>query len=266
MLNIPLITAVATAGLLGGIHCAGMCGGMATMLGSAKRQQGGVRTIPIMPVPAAPLATTSAGASASCASQPAAAGWRHAALLHAGRIFTYALMGAVVGLLGAAGLLLKPIMPVHTALFVFGNLALIWLGLRLVGYAPLEGMLAGVGNRLATLVPARFSPAAQAGRHPFLTGMAWGCLPCGLLYGVLPFALLSGDAWSGAVLMVVFGLSALPHLLVAQGAAQWLHGRRLPLTAKAAGALALIAFGVFGLLHLHDPSAISPLFCITPVH
>lgn len=264
MLNLPLITAVATAGLLGGIHCAGMCGGMATLLGSAGRKQRGSRIIPILP--AAPAVATPTAAAASCASQPAAAGWRHAALLHAGRIFTYGLMGAVVGLLGAAGLLLKPFMPVHTALFLFGNLALIWLGLRLVGYAPLEGALSRFGGRLAALVPARFSPAAQAGRHPFLTGMAWGCLPCGLLYGVLPFALLSGDAWSGAVLMVVFGLAALPHLLVAQGAGQWLHGRRLPQVAKAVGALALIGFGMYGLLHLSNPAAISPLFCITPVH
>ncbi|QAU34098.1 sulfite exporter TauE/SafE family protein [Janthinobacterium sp. 17J80-10] len=263
MLNIPLISAVATAGLLGGLHCAGMCGGMATLLGSAGRRQDGSRTIPIVPAPAG---ATSQARPSACASQPAAAGWRHTAWLHAGRISTYGLMGAVVGLLGAAGLMLKPIMPVHTVLFVFGNLALIWLGLRLAGYAPLEGTLSGMGGRLAALVPARFSPVAQAGRHPFLSGMAWGCLPCGLVYGVLPFALLSGDAWSGAVLMVVFGLAALPHLLLAQGAAQWLHGRRVPLAAKVVGALALIGLGVYGLLHLSDPSAISPLFCITPAH
>lgn len=263
MLNIPLISAVASAGLLGGLHCAGMCGGMATMLGSAGRRQGGNRIIPIAPAPAV---ATSSATSASCASQPVTTGWRHTALLHAGRISAYGLMGAVVGLLGAAGLMLKPIMPVHTVLFIFGNLALIWLGLRLAGYAPLEGALSGLGSRLAALVPARFSPAAQAGRHPFLTGMAWGCLPCGLVYGVLPFALLSGDALSGAVLMVVFGLAALPHLLAAQGAGQWLHGRRVPFAAKAIGALALIGFGVYGLFHLSNPSAISPLFCITPVH
>lgn len=263
MLNLPLITAVATAGLAGGFHCAGMCGGMATMLGSAGRKQSGTRIIPILP---APVMATPSGAAASCASQPAAASWRHTALLHAGRISTYGLMGAVVGLLGAAGLLLKPIMPVHTALFLFGNLALIWLGLRLAGYAPLEGTLSGLGGRLSALIPARFSPAAQAGRHPFLAGMAWGCLPCGLLYGVLPFALLSGDVWSGAVLMMVFGLAALPHLLLAQGAAQWLHRKQLSRVAKAIGALALIAFGAYGLFHLSNPSAISPIFCITPVH
>jgi hypothetical protein len=265
MLNFPLITAVAAAGLAGGIHCAGMCGGMAAMLGSAGRRRSDKRIVPIMPAPAGISSAASAGIAASWPSQPAAAGWRHSALLHAGRISTYGLMGAMVGLLGAAGLLLKPILPVHTALFVFGNFALIWLGLRLMGYAPLEGTISDFGGRLTALVPARFSPAAQAGRHPFLAGMAWGCLPCGLLYGVLPLALLSGDAWSGAVLMMVFGLSALPHLLLAQGAAQWLHGRSLPRLVKAAGALALIAFGAYGLLHLHNPSAISPLFCIAPM-
>ncbi len=266
MLNIPLITAVATAGLVGGIHCAGMCGGMATMLGSAGRTRGG-RTIPIVPVASAPApAQAAAGASSCAATLPATAAWRHSAMLHAGRIATYALLGAVVGLLGAAGLMLKPVMPVHTVLFIFGNLALIWLGLRLVGYAPFEASLGRAGGKLATLVPARFSPAAQAGRHPFLAGMAWGLLPCGLLYGVLPFALLSGDAWSGAVLMVVFGLRPCRIFCLRREPASGCTGGACRWWSKAIGALALIAFGVYGLLHLSNPSAISPLFCVTPVH
>lgn len=257
MLSLPLIAAVASAGLLGGVHCAGMCGGMATMLGAAGRRAAAGKIIPVVALGAA---------AGNCAATPAVAGgWRHIALLHAGRIATYALMGAVVGLLGAAGMQLRPVAPVHTVLFVIGNLALIWLGLRLVGLAPFQGMLSAVGQHASGLLPARFSPAAQAGRHPFLAGMAWGCLPCGLLYGVLPFALLSGTAWSGAVLMAVFGLTALPHLLLAQGAGQWLHGRPLPFIAKAAGALVLAGFGVYGLLHLHDMTALSPLLCVTPV-
>ncbi len=260
MLSLPLLVAVASAGLLGGVHCAGMCGGLATMLGSAGRRAATRKTIPI-------VALGAADAGGSCASTPAVAGgWRHVALLHTGRIFTYALMGALVGMLGAAGMLLRPVAPVHTILFVIGNVALIWLALRLVGLAPFQGVLAAVGQRASALLPARLSPAAQAGRHPFLVGMAWGCLPCGLLYGVLPFALLSGTAWTGAVLMAVFGLTALPHLLLAQGAGQWLHGRRLPFIAKAAGALALAGFGIYGLLHLHDMAALSPLLCVTPVH
>ncbi len=252
MLTISLVAAVATAGFLGGIHCASMCGGMATMLSSAAKQRH--RIIPI-------IAALTAAADAS---RVAHSNWQTSALQHAGRIFAYGLMGAVVGLLGAAGLLLKPVMPVHTIMFIIGNLALIWLGLRLVGHAPLNGVLAGLGKRFSTLIPARFSLSAQAGRHPFLTGMAWGCLPCGLLYGVLPFALLSGDALSGALLMMVFGLTALPHLLLAQGAAQWLHQRRVSFAVKSAGALGLIGFGVYGLLHMHAMGT-SSLFCITPI-
>jgi sulfite exporter TauE/SafE len=168
-------------------------------------------------------------------------------------------------MLGGFGLLLKPIMPVHTILFIIGNLALIWLGLRLTGYTPFSHALASLGNKFSSLIPARFSLAPQAERHPYFTGMAWGCLPCGLLYGVLPFALLSGDPLSGAILMMAFGLAALPHLLIAQGAAQYLHKRHLPKWIKFAGAAMLISLGVYGLLHANG-IGIAPLLCITPLH
>ncbi len=251
MLTFPLIAAVASAGVLGGIHCAGMCGGMATMLSSVAKR--GHRIIPIVP------------AHAAASSAGAVNGWRTSALLHAGRIFTYGLMGAVVGLLGGAGLMLKPIMPVHTILFVIGNLALIWLGVRLAGYAPLHAPLARLGSRLAAGLPPQFSLATHTRRHPFIAGMAWGCLPCGLLYGVLPFALLSGAPWSGAALMVIFGLTTLPYLLLAQGTAQWLRHRRVPFILKGAGALALVSFGLYGLWHV-NAAQLPSFLCITPVH
>lgn len=247
MLTFPLLAAAASAGLLGGIHCAGMCGGMASMLGSAASK--GRIVIPIAVAPASAV---------SAQSEAAAAAW-----LHAGRISTYAVMGAVVGLLGAAGLLLKPFAPVHAILFIIGNLALIWLGLRLAGYAPMEAAFTRFAGRHALPLAVQRSLQQHTQRHPYLAGMAWGCLPCGLLYGVLPFALLSGDPFSGAILMTVFGLAALPYLLLAQGSAQWLHRRNIPFALKAIGAAGLIGLGVYGLLHV-GAADVPAFFCITP--
>lgn len=242
MLTWPLIATVASAGVLGGVHCAGMCGGVATMLGG---QASSGRVIPIKQA-------------------DSAVGWRRQVLLHGGRLSAYALMGAVVGAIGAAGLLFRPIVPVHTILFIVGNLALIWLGLRLAGYAPRFGSIGG-GIVRHVRWPARLSLAAQAQRHPFVAGMAWACLPCGILYGILPFALLSGDPFSGAALMLIFGLTALPHLLLAQGAAGWLRQRRMPMVWKRTGAIALVSFGLFGLWHFNTIQAAS-VFCLSPVH
>lgn len=249
MLSVPLVIAALSAGLLGGAHCIGMCGGIANLLGSPGSP--GRKVIPIK------LQAPDVQGSA----------WRISALLHAGRISTYAVLGGVVGALGAAGLLFKPYLPVQMTMFMVGNLALIWLGLRLVGYAPQWMLLDHLGQKLAARVklPIRFSLAAQTRRHPFLVGMAWGCMPCGLVYGVLPFSLLSGGAFSGAVLMLIFGLGALPYLLFAQGIGQWLNQRIFPALLRGSGAALLIGIGLFGLWH-YDMSGMPAIFCVTPVH
>jgi uncharacterized protein len=39
-------------------------------------------------------------------------------------------------------------------------------------------------------------------------------VPCGLVYSVLPLAFLSGDVFTGAMLMLAFGLGTLPNLLL----------------------------------------------------
>lgn len=253
MLTAPLVLAALSAGLLGGAHCIGMCGGIANMLTSAGKT--GRKIIPIIPAPAA-------------LSTPDIASWRTPTLLHAGRIFTYILMGGLIGSIGALGMRIHPLMPIHTLLYIVGNLALIWLGLRLFGYtphfAPLDRLVARIATHIR--IPPRFSLMAQTQRFPFLVGMAWGCLPCGLVYGVLPFALLSGDALSGAVLMLIFGLGALPYLLFAQGMAQWLHHSRVPALLRGLGATLLTGIGLVGLWWSFNMTEMPSFLCVTAAH
>jgi len=234
-----------------------MCGGIANMLTSAGKK--GRKSIPIIPSqPSSPPARFT----------PEISPWRTPVLLHAGRIFTYALMGGFIGAIGGLGMRIHPFMPLHTLLYVIGNLALIWLGLRLFGYsphfAPLDHLIARITTHIH-LSP-RFSLMAQTRRYPFLVGMAWGCLPCGLVYGVLPFALLSGDALSGAVLMLVFGLGALPYLLFAQGLAQWMHHSRVPALLRNAGAFLLTGIGLLGLWWSFNMTEMPSFLCVTPTH
>ncbi|NMM29288.1 MAG: sulfite exporter TauE/SafE family protein [Glaciimonas sp.] len=252
MLSVPLVIAALSAGLLGGAHCIGMCGGISNLLVSAGSAGSANRKV-------IPIKLQQSDVPDSV--------WHMSALLHAGRICTYGVLGGIVGALGAAGLLFKPYLPVQMTMFMVGNLALIWLGLRLVGYAPGLMLLDRLGQKITFHVklPVRFSLAAQTGRHPFLTGMAWGCMPCGLVYAVLPFSLLSGGAFSGAALMLIFGLGALPYLLFAQGIGQWLNRRILPIILRGSGAVVLIGIGLFGLWH-YDMTGMPALFCVTPVH
>ena len=52
MLTPPLVLAVLSAGLLGGVHCIGMCGGISSMLASAGKPVR--KTIPIIHAPIEP--------------------------------------------------------------------------------------------------------------------------------------------------------------------------------------------------------------------
>jgi hypothetical protein len=96
--------------------------------------------------------------------------------------------------------------------------------------------------------------------------MLWGCLPCGLVYGVLPFSLLSGDAISGAILMLIFGLGALPYLLFAQALAQWLHHSKVPALLRLSGAAILTSIGLLGLWWSFNMQEMPAFLCVTPTH
>ena len=209
-------------GLLGGVHCVGMCGGIvgALTLQTPRR--------------------------------------RHAWNLHlaysAGRIASYAAAGAVMGMIGGAGLMFNQVLPVQMLLYVLANLVLVSLGLYLAGLGNLLTWLEALGARLWRRVQpygAKVLPADTAGKA-FILGTLWGWLPCGLVYSLLASALLSGGAGSGAAVMLAFGLGTLPNLLLAGMVVKRLRDitsdRRVRL---AAGAL-VAGFGVVGLVRAAD--------------
>ena len=209
-------------GLLGGVHCVGMCGGIVGALTLQAPRQ------------------------------------RHAWDLHlsysAGRIASYAAAGAVVGAIGGAGLMLNQVLPVQLLLYVLANLVLVSLGLHLAGIGNPLSRLETLGAWLWRRVQpysAKVLPADTAGKA-FVLGTLWGWLPCGLVYSLLASALLSGGAGSGAAVMLAFGLGTLPNLLLAGMVFKRLRDiasdRRIRL---AAGAL-VAGFGVVGLTRAAD--------------
>ncbi|HCU53453.1 MAG TPA: cytochrome biogenesis protein, partial [Gammaproteobacteria bacterium] len=79
-------------------------------------------------------------------------------------------------------------------------------------------------------------------------GLIWGWLPCGMVYAAIAWALTSGSALNGALLMLAFGLGTLPMLLAVGFAAEWLRDFvRHPWVRRAAG-LTVLMFGVVTLL------------------
>lgn len=256
MITLPLTFAAITAGLLGGVHCVGMCGGISTMLSQAPKQSLAQIDSKVIIIQRAPKLIDGKGA--------VTINYRHQILLQSGRLLTYMLIGALFGGVGAASMQFKPFLPVQKILFIIGNLALVLLGLHLLGLAIVASILKKISAPILRYSHA-FMPAIELGkRHPFLMGMSWGCLPCGLLYGVAPFALLSGDAVSGAILMFLFGLSALPHLLLTQTLFRRTNLGRFSAYIRAASAFCLIGFGLFGLFYFNMENMPSFL-CVTPI-
>jgi len=229
------IVAAFAAGLLGGIHCIGMCGGIAGALGC--------------------------GAKGSP--------WPRLLLFNAGRIASYSVAGGIAGAMGGIAILLGPVHTARTVLFVAAQVMLILLGLYIAGWSAFFPRLEAVGGALWKRVEPlrrRVVPIDSNGRAA-AAGALWGWVPCGLVYGMLPFAIASGSPANGAMILMAFGAGTLPALLAAGTAGVRLSRfRREPWIRRGAGGL-VIALAGFSLMHLpatHELLSLAWL-CLTPV-
>ncbi len=236
MAEVTLLS-VFLVGLLGGLHCAGMCGGIVSVMGASagrSRRSSALASIPVVAERPGPALTLLLA-------------------YNAGRIVSYAAAGTLAGALGSTALLVRHVLPVQQVAFVAANLLLIAMGLYLTGALRSVAVLEVAGQRLwGALRPlASRLLAADRLRTAFAAGLVWGWVPCGMVYGVLIAALISGSAVQGASLMLAFGLGTLPNLLAlgwsAHAARRWLEHRALRI---AAGVL-VIAFGVAGLARIN---------------
>jgi sulfite exporter TauE/SafE len=220
--------AMLAAGLAAGAHCVAMCGGIVAAFDAAPPAAG--RTIRLR--------------------EPGA--WQRRLAFNAGRISTYAAAGALAGTLGAAAYAAGAL-PAQATLQVAANALLVLVGLYLAGagrlLAPLEALGMPLWRRLqplaARLLTARTerAPSARTLARSYLAGLAWGWLPCGMVYAALAAATFAGGAARGALGMAAFGLGTLPFLLAAGWFAAHLRRWRV-----AAGA-AVLGFGAYGLAH-----------------
>ena len=210
-------------GLLGGVHCAGMCGGIVSALNLQM-----------------PDKSCSGGTP-----------WTIHLAYNLGRISSYAFAGALMGAMGSLGLLLNNALPVQLTLYVAANLMMIALGLYLTGITGALAFTERAGQWLwQRIQPAtrRFLPV-RGPVQAFPLGLLWGWLPCGLVYSVLAMALLAGSASRGAMTLLAFGLGTLPNLMLAglllARFRRVIQGRPLRL----GSGLLVLGFGVYGLLN-----------------
>jgi uncharacterized protein len=176
-------------GLLGGVHCVGMCGGIVGAL-----SLGGQRT--------------------------PSDSWDRVLLFqlayNLGRIGSYTLAGILVGGLGWLAANMIALHQAQQVLAVIAGLFMILLGFYLAGWwrglARIEQAGSVLWRKIEPLgrkmIPVRSPLQALA------LGMIWGWLPCGLVYSVLIWAIASGGPLEGGLLLLSFGLGTLLNLLL----------------------------------------------------
>ncbi|SAY51131.1 sulfite exporter TauE/SafE family protein [Neisseria weaveri] len=138
-------------------------------------------------------------------------------LLNLGRISSYILIGTLLGALGQIGISLDETRQLQNILFIAANALLFLLGLYLAGISAAASKIESLGKPvwkrlnpiLNKLLPIQSIPAC------FGVGLLWGWLPCGLVYSASLYALGSGSAVEGGMLMAAFALGTLPNLLAA---------------------------------------------------
>lgn len=264
MLETTLL-AVFTTGLLGGVHCAGMCGGIVSALGFRATDN-------TIRFPLASLSSTAGSTTAAfntTALKPDLSVQRINILLlyNTGRLGTYTFLGAVAGSIGTIGAWMQVAWPLQQTSFLLTNSMLLLIGLYLSGVKRIGSALESLGLVFWRLVQphAARQLTAQSNLSALLAGSLWGLVPCGMVYAVLVAALVSGSAANGAALMLAFGLGTLPNLLLLGSAGHWLaNASKNNAIRKLVGAI-IIGFAVLGLLRL-DVAAQIPLIKELCVH
>ena len=217
-------------GLAGGVHCLAMCSGIVAAL--QIRGDGG-----------------ESGGTLPERARPALLRQLAYSL---GRVSSYAAAGAIAGGAGSLAIEAQRLLPARVVLLVLANALIVSLGLSLAGVAsvvrPLEraGLVLWRGLRK---IGVRLS-AARSGAGAFAVGLAWGWIPCGLVYGVLATALVSGSAWRGAAVMAAFGAGTLPNLLAFGWAAGRLRGLLVTRRARLAAGAFVVLLGIVGLVRV----------------
>jgi len=169
---------VATAfilGLMGSLHCVGMCGPIAFML-PVDRKNKAKKGLQI-------------------------------GLYHLGRLLAYATIGLAFGLVGK-GLYLFGMQQKLSIGIGLGMIILVLIPIRVFNShkisRPVYSVISKIKNRLGKELKKKTPDT-------FLTiGFLNGFLPCGLVYMALFGAIAMGSPWEGSLYMTLFGLGTVP--------------------------------------------------------
>ena len=162
-------------GIMGSLHCLGMCAPLSMVMGNKKFLKGKL-------------------------------------IYNSGRVVTYAILGLFVGLLGqliAYGGL-QQVLSVFAGLFLLTFAVMPYLAKKIESGSSLASKLViWLKSKMGLFLK---KPGYSSS---FTVGMLNGILPCGLVYLALAGAALAGSMEGGMVYMIFFGLGTFPMMLLA---------------------------------------------------
>lgn len=175
-------------------------------------------------------------------------------LFHIGRLFGFALLGGILGLIGEV---IGVSFTFSVILGLIASAVMIILGLNLVGIFE-SNRITLPGNIFSF-----FRKVENATWAPIFIGVGTFFLPCGFTQSMQVIALSSGSFGAGFMIMLGFALGTLPILaFLSFGSVSFANSKYAPLFFKSAGVVVL-GLGIFAFLSgLAGLGIINPLFNI----
>lgn len=169
-----------TIGIVGSLHCLGMCGPIVVALPLKKHN----------------ISSKISGAI----------------LYNSGRVFTYGLLGVLFGLLGR-GIHLAGFQQLTSILLGSAMIISVLFPFFFRKQLTIGNLFSGFSARL--IVRLRKLITDRSYFSLLMIGLLNGLLPCGLVYVAIAGAISSGTVLSGALFMMLFGIGTIPLLITA---------------------------------------------------
>lgn len=170
-------------GLLGSMHCVGMCGGFVAMYSLKK------------PTTQPPLL--------------------YHILYNLGRITTYSVLGGILGYIGSFVAYAGEHRGIPGAALLIAGSFMVLMGLSIAEVLGKRGLFEDAGITMTSAFRNTLHRilALESVWGIFLLGLLLGFLPCGLLYPIFMNAAASGGFISGMLIMAIFGFSTVPAMM-----------------------------------------------------
>lgn len=182
MIDIALLTAVFVVGFNGSLHCVGMCGPVVGILGMNTQADTPRKKV----------------LAALC--------------YNLGRITTYMFLGVIAMLLSVA---MNDLKPVQVVVRYLAGLIMFFVALQLIGFpqflAFIEKPMSKLSRPISKLTRKFFPIKTFFGSY--LAGLAWGLLPCGMVYMAFAMSLGVENPLGAPLVMLFFGLGTLPMMI-----------------------------------------------------